>query len=104
MAELNRSTTFEARRAQMFPILAAEEVERLRRFAAHRSYAAGEYLFETGKPSPGMLVVLSGIVRISGRDGRGHDVTVVEIGRGQFTGELGSLAGSRAFVDGRAAV
>ena len=104
MNELTRSTTFEARRAQMFPVLSTREMERLRSFAIPRSYGAGDLLFETGKPSPGMLVVLSGVVRISGRDGRGHDVTVVEVGAGQFTGEIGSLAGSRAFVDGRATV
>ena len=102
MIELNRSATFEARRAQMFPVLTAGEVERLRRFAVPRRYADGELLFETGKPSPGMLVVLSGTVRITGRDGRGHDVTVVQIGPRQFSGEAGSLSGNRAFVDGRA--
>ena len=102
MIELNRSATFEARRAQMFPVLTAGEVERLRRFAVPRRYTDGELLFETGKPSPGMLVVLSGTVRITGRDGRGHDVTVVQIGPRQFSGEAGSLSGNRAFVDGRA--
>src|SRR2546422_59365 len=57
-----RSPTLQARRAQMFPVLADEDIARLRRFGAARRYADGECLFETGKTSPGMFVVLSGLV------------------------------------------
>ena len=64
-----RSPTLQARRAQMFPVLADEDIARLRRFGAPRRYADGECLFETGKTSPGMFVVLSGVLRITGRDG-----------------------------------
>jgi thioredoxin reductase (NADPH) len=49
-----------------------------------------------------MYVVLSGVVRISARDGHGHDIPLVDIGPGGFSGEIGSLSGGRAFVDGRA--
>jgi len=102
MTELPRSQTFESRRAQMFPVLAAAEVERIRRFGRPSRHVAGEHLFETGKRSPGMYVVLSGVVRISARDGHGHDIPLVDIGPGGFSGEIGSLSGGRAFVDGRA--
>ena len=52
-AEPYRSPTLQARRAQMFPVLADEELARLRRFGEPRRYADGECLFETGKTSPG---------------------------------------------------
>jgi len=52
MAEPYQSPTLGARRAQMFPVLADEEIARLRRFGALRRYADGECLFETGKTSP----------------------------------------------------
>jgi len=100
MAEPYRSSTLEARRAQMFPILGNEEIARMRRFGAVRHYAEGEYLFETGKPSPGVFVVLSGTMRVGGRDGHGNDFTITELGAGEFSGEVGQLSGKRAFVDG----
>ena len=90
----------EERRAQAFPVLAAEEVERLRRFASPRRYADGARVYETGRPSPGVFVVLAGAIRVTGRDGHGHDLPVVDHGPGQFSGELGQLSGRRSFVDG----
>ena len=71
----------------------------MRRFGSVRSYADGEQLLETGKGSPGMFVVLSGAIRVTGRDPHGYDMPVVEQGPGSFTGEIGSLSGGRVFVD-----
>jgi len=93
------SPTLESRRASTFPILAADEIARMRRFATPCSYAAGECVYETGRPSPGLLVVLSGILRVTGRDGHGHDIPVVDHGPGSFSGELGQLSGRRSLVD-----
>src|SRR5439155_27256918 len=103
MAEPYHSPTLEARRAQMFPVLADEEIARLRRFGEPRRYADGECLFETGKTSPGMFVVLSGMLRITGRDGHGRDLLIVELSAGGFSGEIGQLSGRRALADGVAA-
>ena len=84
----------------MFPILGDEEIARMRRFGVVRHYADGEYLFETGKPSPGVFVVLSGAMRVLARDGHGNEFTIAELGSGGFSGEVGQLSGKRAFVDG----
>jgi thioredoxin reductase (NADPH) len=94
------SKTLEARRAQMFPVLEAEEIERMRRFGTVARFADGERLFETGKPSPGLFVVLSGTLRVTGRDGHGDDILVVDHQPGSYSGELGQLSGRRSFVDG----
>ena len=96
------SPTIAARHAQAFPVLSPEEVERLVRFGTLREYADGERLYETGKPNPGIFVVHSGALRITRRDGRGHDLTIVEDGPGMFSGELGQLSGRRSFVDATA--
>ena len=96
------SPTIAARRAQAFPTLSVEEVERLARFGTSLDFRDGDRLFETGKPSPGMFVVLSGLLRVTGRDGHGHDFTVVEHGPRMFSGELAQLSGRRALVDGTA--
>src|ERR1700694_3667332 len=93
------SPTVEARRAQTFPVLAPDEIARMRRFATPCRYAAGERIYETGKPTPGLLVVLSGTIRVTGRDGHGHDFPVVDHVAGAFSGELGQLSGRRSLVD-----
>src|ERR1700716_1272626 len=87
---------------QTFPALAPQEIARMRRFGEVRNYKDGEKLFETGKPGPGMFVILSGHVAISQRDGLGHVTPVIDQGPGQFLAEIGQLSGRIALVDGRA--
>ena len=94
------SPTIEGRRAQAFPTLSAAEIERMRRFGVPRRYREGEKLFEIGKPSGGMHVILAGHVRITGRDAHHRELPVTQHGPGSFTGELGQLTSRRSFVDG----
>jgi thioredoxin reductase (NADPH) len=98
------SPTLEARRAQTFPVLTADEIARIHRFGKPRNFSSGELALETGKVSPGIYVVLSGAIRIAGRDGHGQEFAVVEHGRGNFAGELGQLSGKPSFVDAVAVV
>jgi thioredoxin reductase (NADPH) len=74
----------------------------MRRFGEVRHYSDGEALFETGKPGPGMFVVLSGTVAITQRDGLGHVTPVIDQGPGQFLAEIAQLSGRPALVDGHA--
>jgi thioredoxin reductase (NADPH) len=90
------------RREQTFPALTAEEIARMRRFGELRGFKDGEALFKTGKPGPGMFVVLSGHVAITQRDGLGHVTPVINQGPGQFLAEIGQLSGRVALVDGHA--
>src|SRR6195952_3820541 len=87
---------------QTFPALTPQEIARMRRFGKVRNYKDGEKLFETGKPGPGMFVILSGHVAISQRDGLGHITPVIDQGPGQFIAEIGQLSGRVALVDGHA--
>ncbi len=47
-----------------------------------------------------MYLVLSGHIRITGRDSHGEDFPVVEHGPGNFSGEISQLSGRPSFVDG----
>jgi len=94
------SAALKTRLGQAFPKLDDTEIERMRRFGIVRRFGPGEKLYETGKPSAGVYVLLSGNVRITGRDAHGQDVGVSEHTRGSFTGELSALSGRRALVDG----
>src|SRR6202163_1014270 len=91
-----------ARLEQTFPELTAPEIARMRRFGEVRHYKDGDVLFETGKPGPGMFVVLAGHVAITQRDGFGHVTPVIDQEPGQFLAEIGQLSGRVALVDGHA--
>src|SRR5499427_880143 len=87
---------------QTFPALTPQEIERMRHFGEIRTFKDGERLFETGKPGPGMFVVLKGHVAITLRDGLGVVTPVIDQGPGQFLAEIGQLSGRPALVDGHA--
>ena len=84
---------------QMFPVLSASELARIAAFGEPRRFSRGERLIETGKAAPGMVVLLSGHVAITQRDGLGHVSPVVDLGPGQFVGEVGQLSGRASLVD-----
>ena len=90
------------RHEQTFPALTPQEIARMRRFGEIVTFKDGERLFETGKPGPGMFVLLSGHVTITQRDGLGHVTPVIDQGPGQFLAEIGQLSGRVALVDGHA--
>ena len=90
MATQTRSVT-ETRREQMFPVLDPEEIARLKRFGEMRSFRAGQRIAKSGDTSPGLMVLLSGRVRISQTDDSGGRREIVTHGPGAFAGELAQL-------------
>jgi thioredoxin reductase (NADPH) len=90
----------ETRRDQMFPVLDAIDIDRLRRFGDVRSYPAGAYLAKTGERGPGMFVFLSGEVAVAQRNAFGRLEPIVTHGPGSFMAELAVLSGNPALVDG----
>ncbi len=91
-----------SRRDQVFPKLSVTEVERLRRFGEVRRFYDGELLFESGRPSPGMFVLINGGVALTRRDGLGNVSRIADHGSGEFVGEIAHLSGHPALVDARA--
>src|ERR1700716_2631048 len=87
---------------QTFPALTPQEIARLRGFGELRTYRDGDRMLETGKPGPGMFVILSGHVAITQRDGLGHVTPIIDQGPGQFLAEIAQLSGRVALVDGHA--
>jgi thioredoxin reductase (NADPH) len=88
----------EARRDQMFPVLAPPEIDRLMRFGERNSYAAGERILATGEIAPGAFLILAGQVEVSQRGIR-HSGLIVTYGPGSFMGELAQLSGRPSLVD-----
>ena len=92
----------DSRREQLLPKLTQREIDRLRRIGEVRRYPAGRLLFSAGEPSPGMFVLLSGLIAVTRRDGLGHVATIVELEPGHFLAEIGDLSGRPALVDAQA--
>ncbi|MFM0084833.1 FAD-dependent oxidoreductase [Paraburkholderia sediminicola] len=85
---------------QMFPVLTGAEVDRVWRFGSLSRYARGDFLYRAGSLCPGMFVLLSGKVRIVGRDGLGHERIIhTYTQRGEFTSDVTQLSSKPAVVD-----
>ena len=92
------------RSAQRFPLLRAQQLDIVKRFAEDtpRSFLPGETIFDIGERSVSTWFVLDGTAELYGRDGFDEETSLRELEPGQFTGELHqlgdrpSLAGARA--------
>jgi thioredoxin reductase (NADPH) len=86
----------------MFSPLGDADIARVARFGKRRAFRPGELLFEAGKTSPGMFVILSGSVAITRWDALGRSISLGERGAGHYLAELAQLSGGRSAVDGHA--
>ena len=89
----------ETRRDQIFPVLEAVDVERVRRFGKVRSFRTGEALASVGELGLGLAIILAGQVDCTLRDPSGRREPIVSQGAGAFMGELAQLTGRPALVD-----
>ena len=87
------------RREQLFPKLAAPQVERIAALGRKRRVAKGEMLIKQGDVAP-FFVVTSGRLDIIQPTDQG-ELTIVQHEPGQFTGELNMLTGRRSLVCAR---
>jgi thioredoxin reductase (NADPH) len=112
------SAALASRFQQMFPVLSPAEIDRVRPFGELRRFSPGEILFQAGKPGPGMCVILSGRVAVTGSDPLGQAIPVAafaeligatledmaEVVPGEVLAEIGQLSGntSASVIDARA--
>ncbi|MCP5426526.1 MAG: FAD-dependent oxidoreductase [Gammaproteobacteria bacterium] len=87
------------RHEQMFPVLGAGDIERLRRFGELRRYAANSRLFGAGELAPGLILVLAGTIEITQNDKVCSGATIVAHGPYQFAGELAQLSDRPSLVN-----
>ena len=90
----------ETRREQMFP---SAEIDRLRGFGVVRRFTGRSQLMSAGRPSPGMIVLISGAATVARRDKPGRTSPIVDMGAGDFIAEVGDLSGRPSLVDVHAA-
>ena len=83
----------------MFPRLTDDELTRLSRFGEKRSFRAGEMVSQIGQTGPGLMLILTGQVEVTQRDGAGCESHIVTHERGNFMGELAQLSGRQVLVN-----
>jgi thioredoxin reductase (NADPH) len=87
-------------RGEAFPVLTAEQINRIRPLSKVRNVKAGEILFEPGDSDVPFFVVLSGSMEIVQPD-RHAERPIVNHDAGGFTGEMTTLSGRLSLVRGR---
>ena len=89
----------ETRHDQMFPILEASEIQRVRRFGSVHCFSTGEALQTVGTVGYGLSIILAGRIEAIRYDAAGRRAPIITQGPGAFLGELAQLAGRPALVD-----
>jgi len=87
-------------RGEAFPVLTAEQINRIRPLSKVRKVKAGEILFEPGDSDVPFFVLLSGSMEIVQPD-RHAERPIVSHDAGGFTGEMTTLSGRLSLVRGR---
>ena len=87
-------------RGEAFPILTAEQINRIRPLGKVRKVNVGEILFEPGDLDLPFFVLLSGSMEIVQPDMHGERL-IVKHDAGGFTGELTMISGRRGLARGR---
>ena len=81
------------RKVPLFSGLGAEAVQRLCSLLVSKEYKAGRPIFGTGDRGDAMYLIERGNVSISVTDADGHEVTLSELGEGDFFGEMALIDG-----------
>jgi thioredoxin reductase (NADPH) len=92
----------EQRHHQMFPTLGAADIHHMQRFGHVACFRDGEMIFEAGKTSFGLMLVLKGGIRVERYDGLGNSSYVTTHQVGQFSGEVAQLSGRPSLGNGYA--
>jgi thioredoxin reductase (NADPH) len=92
----------EQRRHQIFPTLSAADIRHMHRFGHVVCFKHGEMIFEAGKTSFGLMLVIKGGIEVNRYDGLGNTSYVTTHLPGQFSGEVAQLSGRPALGNGHA--
>jgi len=87
------------RQVPLFESLDDEAAEELCHLLESIDCRAGAFLFRAGEQGNAMYLIECGKVRICVRATDGHEVTLTELGRGDFFGEMALLNGQRRSAD-----
>src|SRR5687768_6596776 len=100
VANVAQVLTLEALRSvPLFASLDDDTTRALRDLLEVRNTPAGTVLCRVGEPGTAMYLIEDGRVRIHVHDADGHEVTLAELGNGDFFGEMAILDGKVRSAD-----
>jgi thioredoxin reductase (NADPH) len=90
----------ETRGHQMFPVLEPAQIETVKRFASGPAceFPPAETVYKPGQQNVPMWLVLKGSIEVVRQDALNHEVPIIVLGAGQFSGDVGQLAGRGALA------
>jgi thioredoxin reductase (NADPH) len=94
--------SLEQRKHQMFPVLSEADIRHMHRFGHVACFKDGEMIFQAGKTSFGLMLVLKGGIEVNRYDGLGNTSYVTTHQVGQFSGEVAQLSGRPSLGNGHA--
>lgn len=83
----------ELRRAELFSILADEQIDRLASEAVSHTYFPEETIVEEGTRGGSLFIITSGAVQVTKRYPRDAEIEVTRLGSGDVIGEMSLLTG-----------
>ena len=92
----------EQRAHQIFPTLSPTDIRHMHRFGHVVCFKDGEMIFQAGKTSFGLMLVLKGGIEVNRYDGLGNTSYVTTHKPGQFSGEVAQLSGRPSLGNGHA--
>jgi CRP/FNR family cyclic AMP-dependent transcriptional regulator len=97
-----KSDTISLTNCALFRGLDLAERKMLVAHARIRNFAAAEVIFLAGMAQNGLMIVISGSVRISGRSRDGKEILLAIVRPGEIFGEIGLLDGKERSADAHA--
>jgi CRP/FNR family transcriptional regulator, cyclic AMP receptor protein len=86
----------------LFGALSDDQRARIAQRMRQVSYSSGREIFARGDPGDGILLVLSGRVRLSVVTAEGRELALLNAARGEIIGEIATLDGGTRTADARA--
>jgi CRP/FNR family cyclic AMP-dependent transcriptional regulator len=91
---LNRDNIDLLMKVPLLSGLSAEELRLLERHAAVRSYRKQTVMIEKGDEANALYIILSGGVKVFASDSNGKEITLNQLGPGEYVGELAIIDGA----------
>ena len=83
----------------LFRSLSQAQLDRLGRYAKHKTYSAGEQIFQLNQPGHEMMLIANGQVKVTLPVMGEKVLHLATMGRGQFFGEMSFMDGAAYSAD-----
>lgn len=80
---------------EIFSVLSPDQIDVLAEHSSYHTYYPEQVIVQEGAPGNTLLILTSGVARVSRRDDSARDLEVARLGAGDIIGEMSLLTGER---------